>query len=306
MKETYKEPTNWAISAEPDFRLLVVKGEDAETFLQGQLTQDVVKLSKGKAAWAAACNYQGRVAAVSLLFRIPDGFGLMLPASLAQGEMERLQKYVLRSKVSMEIAPLDVTYICASEATAAKVKCPGLPEDDMAVYEGNSTIVIRLPRKGADGFMARYVAFGPLPQGMVPAPESKNALMSALMNLGVAFIGTDESLEWLPQALNLDLIGAVATNKGCYNGQEVINKTQSLGKVKRRMFLGKAPIENVDDDREIFVQNEPVGRIIVDNGEQFLAILRWDFWDSPLTVQSKQVSLIDLPYEVTVPGSVIK
>ena len=53
------------------------------------------------------------------------------------------------------------------------------------------------------------------------------------MEEGIALIEKPESLEWLPQALNMDLIGGIAFNKGCYTGQEIVSKTENLGKVKR-------------------------------------------------------------------------
>jgi folate-binding protein YgfZ len=306
MHEQYKNKLDWKYSSEPDYRLVRVTGTDAETFLQGQMTQNVVTLPKGRAAWASSCNYQGRVAAVSLLFRTADGFGMLLPGSQAEEEVRRLSKYILRSKVAMEIAPVPVTYIEADEAVAAACPCPALPKEEMEVLEGSSVITVRLPRKGSDGVKARYLVFGEIPSDMKPPVESKGKLKNALLHLGVALIEKQETLEWLPQALNLDLIRAVVPNKGCYTGQEVINKTQSHGRIKRRMFLGKCRLENLDMNREVFVQNEPMGRIVADNGEEFLYVLSWEYADSPVTVQGQPVEKIDLPYDVTVPESVFR
>ena len=57
------ELSSWTFSQEEQFSFVTITGEDAETFLQGMLTQDVKKLPENRAAWAAACNHQGRVAA---------------------------------------------------------------------------------------------------------------------------------------------------------------------------------------------------------------------------------------------------
>jgi len=43
--------------------------------------------------------------------------------------------------------------------------------------------------------------------------------------------------EFLPQMINLDSIGGISFKKGCYPGQEIVARTQYLGKLKRRMFL---------------------------------------------------------------------
>ena len=44
------------------------------------------------------------------------------------------------------------------------------------------------------------------------------------------------SEEWVPQMLNLDLLGGVSFSKGCYTGQEIVARTHHLGRIKRRLF----------------------------------------------------------------------
>ena len=128
----------------------------------------------------------------------------------------------------------------------------------------------------------------------------------SLMEEGIALIEKPESLEWLPQALNMDLIGGIAFNKGCYTGQEIISKTENLGKVKRRMFLGVARrVKDLDEGTEVFMENEPMGRVIQSDGEHFLFVLTYEYMDSELYVKDVPVEILPLAYEVTVPASVI-
>ena len=77
-----------------------VAGADARTFLQGQLSNDVIGLDTGHCQLASLNSAQGRVQAVVTL--IPEGEGLLmvLPASMATATLQRLRKYVLRSKVT--------------------------------------------------------------------------------------------------------------------------------------------------------------------------------------------------------------
>ena len=113
-------------------------------------------------------------------------------------------------------------------------------------------------------------------------------------------------LVWLPLGLNMDLIGGIAFNKGCYTGQEIISKTENLGKVKRRMFLGVARgVKDLDEGTEVFMENEPMGRVIQSDGEHFLFVLTYEYMDSELYVKDVPVEILPLPYEVTVPASVI-
>ena len=104
----------------------------------------------------------------------------------------------------------------------------------------------------------------------------------------------------------MDLIGGIAFNKGCYTGQEIISKTENLGKVKRRMFLGVARgVKDLDEGTEVFMENEPMGRVIQSDGEHFLFVLTYEYMDSELYVKDVPVEILPLPYEVTVPASVI-
>ncbi|WP_290150018.1 folate-binding protein [uncultured Parasutterella sp.] len=300
------ELSSWTFSQEEQFSFVTITGEDAETFLQGMLTQDVKKLPENRAAWAAACNHQGRVAASSLIFRIPNGFGMLLPLSIAQAEVDRLNKFVLRSKVELSLRPDAITYFCSPDAKAVDIPCPALPRNPMDVYVGQSVITVRLPSNDAQGMHGKFIAIGQIPDNMMGSYNAKNRLARSLMEEGIALIEKPESLEWLPQALNLDLIGAIAANKGCYTGQEIVSKTQNLGKVKRRMFLGICKeVENPDAGKEIFVENEPMGRIIQSDGEHFLFVLNYEYMDSELFLESKPVKILPLPYEVTVPSSVL-
>ncbi len=297
----------WKLSDEPDFRMISVTGADAGTFLQGQLTQNALKLGDNQAAWTASCNYQGRAASSALMFRIPDGYGLLVRASIAEIEIARLKKYVLRSKVSLAIEPTPVTFVSVTEAAEAKAHCPAFPKNVMESYKGNSVLIVRIPSDGTEptGYKAHYVAIGELPSGMKELIRESGKLLPALMREGIALIDAPESLAWLPQAINLDLIGAISFNKGCYTGQEVIAKTQNLGRVKRRMFLGKTKLENLDANKEVFSGDEPVGRVIQSCGNIFLYVLRSDRFDDELKVEGETVEQLSFPYAVVVPESVI-
>ena len=65
------------------YQLLNVHGDDAESFLQGQLTQDVGNLRPEITLPAAWCNPKGRVVTTMNMIRSADGIGLLLPAGIA-------------------------------------------------------------------------------------------------------------------------------------------------------------------------------------------------------------------------------
>ena len=68
---------------------------------------------------------------------------------------------------------------------------------------------------------------------------------------------------YIPQSVNLDLIGAVNFKKGCYTGQEVVARTHYLGKPKRRMYLGSVTADNnLELGSDIKVGEEKIGSLV--------------------------------------------
>ena len=230
------ELNSWTFSEEQDFVFVAVRGEDAENFLQGMLTQNVKTMGPTDARWTAACNHQGRTAATSLIVRIPNGFGMLMPKSISQDEVDRLSKFILRSKVEIEILPEPITYFCSDDAKAIDRPCPALPREPMQAFVGDSVIVVRLPSNDAQGMHGKFVAIGKIPDDMYAPIKAHNRLARSLMEEGIALIEKPESLEWLPQALNMDLIGGIAFNKGCYTGQEMVARAKFRGANKRALW----------------------------------------------------------------------
>ena len=87
------ELNSWTFSEEQDFVFVAVRGEDAENFLQGMLTQNVKTMGPTDARWTAACNHQGRTAATSLIVRI-----CLLYTSWNAGNLLRLKAWTAPAK----------------------------------------------------------------------------------------------------------------------------------------------------------------------------------------------------------------
>lgn len=68
------------------------------------------------------------------------------------------------------------------------------------------------------------------------AGTSADAWTLGLVRAGIPEIEPATRGEWVPQMLNLDLLGGISFRKGCYTGQEIVARTQHLGRIKRRMF----------------------------------------------------------------------
>ncbi len=282
---------NWFLSDEPEYKVLSVTGADSESFLQGQFTQDIPHIAANKASWTASCNYQGKVASTALIFRIPNGFGLLVSASIAADEVTRLRKYVLRSKVQLSVEDKPVRFMGSSKST---LSCPALPVNKLNVYQDDCATVIRLSEEKSS-----FIVLGDLPHAFENMEKKTGALKHALILEGIALIDKKETLKWMPQALNLDIVDAVSFKKGCYTGQEVIARVQHIGSKKRRMYLACSNLDNPAEGEEIFAGSNSVGIVIQAYGDKFLYVIQTEHIGADLSLRGQGITKLNLPYAVS-------
>ena len=206
-----------------------VDGDDAETFLQAQLTNDLAALKTNAAQLTAYCNPKGRALGVFWLMRRAHGFIMLIPSDIAKDICARMRMYVLRAKV---------------EITAADNVAVGLLGDATARGE-----VYDLP-----GARARRVAFLSAPDAIELFNAHEKIYAEEVWRLldiqsGVAFICAATTEECIPQMLNLDLTDGMSFHKGCYPGQEIIARLRYLGKIKQRTI--RARIVGAPRDKKI-------------------------------------------------------
>jgi folate-binding protein YgfZ len=211
-----------------DLGVLRFRGADVRKFLQGQLSNDVERLSPDTLLRAAFHNPQGRTLALMGLLAGEDGEVLaLMPRDLTSSISTSLKRYVLRSKVTIadESAAFRILGVNAAELTTAGAQ-PG-----------------QLCRYGlqADQRMLLLQSASSSPQLAFGMPrESWRALDIAA---GLPWLSSPLSGEFVAQMLNLDCIDTISFNKGCYTGQEVIARAHYRGRVKRRMqrFVSDGP-----------------------------------------------------------------
>ena len=205
----------------PDWGALRVSGEDAAGFLQGQATTDVAALQPGQIGCGAFCNPKGRVIANFRIGRQEQDFVLFVSADLIEPLSRRLQMFVLRSRVKLE-DPADLA------AVAGTFESPDSPEhwgewpESWALNDGSGRRIGLLPLDGN----TRLENQSPL----------AGAWELADIDAGFARITSATHEEFLPQMLNLDWLGGIGLEKGCYTGQEIVARTHYLGQLKRRLF----------------------------------------------------------------------
>jgi len=286
-----------------------VAGADARTFLQGQLSNDVLGLDTGHCQLASVNSAQGRVQAVVTLVPDGDGLLLLLPASMAAGTLQRLRKYVLRSKVTFTEpqAGFVVRAATAAAVNAAELPCPARPGE--CATQGTVTIVHwhGPDEQGA----ARFLGVGPateLPVATDADPaDAIWRLADIRAGLPQVLPGTHES--FVAQMLNLDLIGGISFTKGCYTGQEIIARTHYRGAIKRRMLRFAADCPPPPPGTRVLEGDAPAGEVVdaeaTPGGCELLAVVSLAQKDAALKIAGPfdaALRSLPLPYPLTEPS----
>lgn len=213
--------------------LLGIRGPDTLPFLQGQLSNDVGPLAEAAAHPGAADapallraglhSPQGRTLAVlGLCASGPDQVLAVLPRELVGVTRATLQRYVLRSKVTLS----DESDRYRLYGLTHGVEGSG----NLRVhYEGTRQLLVL----GSDQAS---------PPGEALTYETWHA---ADVAAGLPQVYAATSGQFVAQMLNLDCVDAISFTKGCYTGQEVIARAHYRGRVKRRMqrFLSRDALQ---------------------------------------------------------------
>lgn len=241
-----------------------VQGTDAPAFLQGQLTNDVLTLSGDEARLAGYLTPNGRMLATFWVIRHDQSpepeqaeepvFWLVCSRDIAASIAKRLGIYVLRAKV--KVLDISESYrvlgfvglpdrapLTLNRAPQPAIKAT-LPE--VALTETTVDMLTTPARRllGPGHQLLRSLLLIPNESLEAVAGAHPNFRLSDSdwLQLDVASgtpsIVADTQERFIPQMLNLDLIGGVSFRKGCYPGQEVVARSEYRGKVKRRMYAG--------------------------------------------------------------------
>jgi len=222
--------------------VILCSGADAQDFLHAQLSNDVKKLAPSDSEYAAYCSPKGRMLANFVVWRDKDGYCLELARSLLPAILKRLAMYVLRAKVRLsDASETQVILGLAGSAAAASLQpfFPELPRKPHQVvhHPVNGTLI------ALSGERFQLIAqvepgmrlWQQLSAGL--APVGARCWEWLEIKSGIPMITPATQEQFLPQMANMELIGAVNFQKGCYPGQEIVARAQYRGELKRRMVL---------------------------------------------------------------------
>jgi folate-binding protein YgfZ len=270
----------------------MVSGADARAYLQGQLTADLDTLSSNRAQLACCNSPQGRVQAVFWVLDRTDGIALVLPAALVDSTVVRLRKYVLRAKAKIDPAKhLQVGVLPRS----------ALPADVTLSEAGSHREIGGMSYFTLPG-LSDVLVLGAFSAEPDAAREHQWHLSQVRAGLPQVYPETHEA--FVAQMLNIDLLGGINFEKGCYTGQEIIARAHFRGTVKRRMFLfnstGAAPVPGT----RVLAGEQHAGEVVDavgrDGGSDVLAVISLAQLNSELHVDGQDAALtrVAMPYSV--------
>ncbi|MEJ6002287.1 CAF17-like 4Fe-4S cluster assembly/insertion protein YgfZ [Paucibacter soli] len=218
------------------FGVIRAAGAEAAKFLHSQLTQDFALLGDGQARLAGYCSAKGRLLATLVGWKNgPEELLLVLPLELLAPTLKRLSMFVMRAKCKLSDATAEFQLWGLAGAQASAWLGAAAPTQTWDLAAFNEGQVLRLPTSSGQ---ARYLLALPASAAAPDLPAMSAADWQWLdVQSGLAWVQAATVEQFVPQMLNLELLGGVNFQKGCYPGQEVVARSQYRGTLKRRTFL---------------------------------------------------------------------
>ena len=305
MNLTASVPLNGVTPPLQHLGVIRVLGEDAASFLHGQLTQDFALQKPEQARLAAFLTAKGRMQATFVgIKRSSTEILLICSRDLLPPTLKRLSMFVMRAKAKLTDASEEFV-IAGLAGDAARAAMPADSAAWTVATQGEASVVQLYPAQG----QARALWVAPVG---TPAPAGE-PLSEELWNWsevvsGVATLTTPVVEAFVPQMINYESIGGVNFKKGCYPGQEIVARSQFRGTLKRRAYVVHADTE-LTVGAEVFSANDaeqPVGTVVQsakapNGGVDAIVSLQIASVGEPLragSVDGAKLEVQALPYEL--------
>jgi tRNA-modifying protein YgfZ len=230
--------------------LIEARGTDAAAFLQGQFSNDVRRVGAQQAQLSSYNSPKGRMLAVLHVLADGDGFLLELHRSLLEATLKRLKMYVLRSKVTLaEVADRALLGLAGPDAAAlltdAGLEVPAAPL--ACAWSDGACVMRRLGEAPRYSVLAPLARLARLQERLAEATSAGGIDDWKRLDIeaGVPTVYPETQEHFVAQMCNLDALGGISFDKGCYTGQEVIARVHYRGAVKRHMSRVLTPEQGV-------------------------------------------------------------
>ena len=210
-------------------------GDDKKSYLQGQVTCDVVTLEPHLSTFGAHCDAKGKVWSVFRLFHHNDGYAMFQPTSVIDKELAEIKKYAIFSKVEIKQSEEIALGVMGEKATEF-IDSLSSQTGDVRPVEGGTAVKIDEQR------WLLLVAPDAAEQLVTASQADKvNESLWTLLDIraGLPILTAEQQNEHIPQALNVQAVDGISFTKGCYTGQETVARAKYRGINKRALFIVK-------------------------------------------------------------------
>ena len=290
-----------------DHGLIKVFGDDAESFLQNQLSNDIRNVNESSHQTSAWCSPKGRIIASFRIFKRADAYYLSVSTDLIEPIIKKLRMYVMMSKVTVEDTSNELVHFAYSGNQLKNT--PTKPDQ---VLQSNGLSILNIASNDA----SRFEVFGTISDAeklwsdlaTTATPTNNNGWNYLNIVAGIPSITQASSEAWVPQMVNYIAIGGVDFKKGCYPGQEIVARLNYLGKTKRRMYRLEIDTDLLPSTGDSIATeaDKDAGKVLnaainPDDKVEVLAILKIAQADSPMQLSENSkasITVLDLPYSV--------
>ncbi len=266
------------LAALTDLAVLHFSGADAVSFLQSQLTNAVDDLQPDQAVLAGFCQAKGRLQASLVVWPDPQDNAaryVLIKRAIAETVQKRLKMFVLRAKVTIQLLPAQVYGL-----TQAPMQAFTLPTRHFPIQHHSDYSLLGAPCATADSASRAWLIADESLN--LEAHAAASDWQAADIYAGLPWVDEHNYEVFLPQDINLDIVGGVNFKKGCFPGQEVVARLHYRTTARRRAALGVIRVANdiaLQAGQDVFSQNNPeraLGRLIncaYDTHQQHYAVL---------------------------------
>lgn len=270
-------PASARLTLLPNRGVIAISGEDRVPYLQGLVSNDVRLAAPDKAIYTWLMTPQGKYLFDFFIYETGDALLLDVEADRFDDLLRKLKMYKLRAKITLENASdrFVVAAIYGEGADAAAGFAAGAARGQAAALAGGGVIAVdpRTEKLGVRALAPRETA-----ESWFNLPAADFADYDRLrLALGVP----DGARDLIPEksiALenNMDALGALSWDKGCYMGQELTARTKYRGLVKKRLVTVRVEGDLPPPGTPVFLGEQEAGELRSGRDGLALALLRID------------------------------
>ena len=218
------------------YDLIEIKGTDAREFLNNQFTNDLKALPENLSSLGAWCSIKGRVLYTFRIWYENGTFQLILPSVQTESFLKKLKMFIFRSDVTLELATDKFIYGLYGRDANQFLGSALENDNSFEKVDGNVVIRIKTPE-------SRYLIItdnNKLELGTLSAQdEHENHWKLLDIMAGIVEILPETADMFLPQMLDLENLGGLSFQKGCYPGQEIVARVKYRGELKKQLYKAR-------------------------------------------------------------------